>query len=267
MIGIIPAAGAGARIQPLGCSKELLPVGSRRSSSNGAERPKAIAEYLVERMIAAGAEQICMVISPEKSDIMRFFAEREYPVEIFYVVQNKPHGLCDAVFRAEPFIRDHRRVLIGLPDTVWFPVNSYECALDFSHSSVNLVLFPVDEPAAFDSVLCDPRGQVLKVEVKEPRAQSPWIWGAITATRDAMSALKELWRRRGCRDVYLGDLFNAFIAEGNSVRGIPCGETYIDIGTLSGYHRAQDFLRRQAETAPVRLARDKTEAVLLDERE
>ena len=29
MIGIIPAAGAGERIQPLGCSKELLPVGSR----------------------------------------------------------------------------------------------------------------------------------------------------------------------------------------------------------------------------------------------
>ncbi len=29
MIGIIPAAGAGLRIQPLGCSKELLPVGSR----------------------------------------------------------------------------------------------------------------------------------------------------------------------------------------------------------------------------------------------
>ncbi|HEY2232982.1 MAG TPA: nucleotidyltransferase family protein, partial [Candidatus Angelobacter sp.] len=27
MIGIIPAAGAGERIQPLGCSKELLPVG------------------------------------------------------------------------------------------------------------------------------------------------------------------------------------------------------------------------------------------------
>jgi len=66
MIGIIPAAGAGERIQPLGCSKELLPVGSRtftaenRDSLHGerSERPKAVAEYLVERMIAAGATQI-----------------------------------------------------------------------------------------------------------------------------------------------------------------------------------------------------------------
>ena len=69
MMGIIPAAGAGQRIQPLGCSKELLPVGSR--AVDGVQRPKAVAEYLVERMIAAGADQICMVISAEKTDIMR----------------------------------------------------------------------------------------------------------------------------------------------------------------------------------------------------
>ncbi|HWC18434.1 MAG TPA: hypothetical protein VG498_15540, partial [Terriglobales bacterium] len=88
MIGIIPAAGAGQRIQPLGCSKELLPVGSR--VVEGVERPKAVAEYLVERMIAAGAEQICMVISAEKTDLIRYFAERSYAAEIFYVLQQKP---------------------------------------------------------------------------------------------------------------------------------------------------------------------------------
>ena len=79
MMGIIPAAGAGQRIQPLGCSKELLPVGSRLI--DGVERPKAVAEYLVERMIAAGAEQICMVISAEKTDLIRYFAERNYAAE------------------------------------------------------------------------------------------------------------------------------------------------------------------------------------------
>src|SRR5213082_2270655 len=105
MLGIIPAAGAGQRIQPLGCSKELLPVGSRQIK--GVDRPKAVAEYLVERMIAAGAKQICMVISPEKTDVMRYFAERNYAAEIFYVVQQKPQGLCDALIRGEPFARPH----------------------------------------------------------------------------------------------------------------------------------------------------------------
>src|SRR3954471_2455807 len=127
MIGIIPAAGAGQRIQPLGYCKELLPVGSR--TVEGVERPKAVAEYLVERMIAAGAEQICMVVSAEKTDLIRYFAERSYAAEIFYVLQQKPRGLCDALFRAEPFARHHDRVLIGLPDTIWFPENGYMAAL------------------------------------------------------------------------------------------------------------------------------------------
>src|SRR6516162_5219323 len=107
MIGIIPAAGAGERIQPLGCSKELLPVGARKI--NGVERPKAVSEYLVERMIAAGVDEICMVISAEKSDIVRYFAARNFDAEIFYVVQHRPHGLCDALFRAEPFARRHNQ--------------------------------------------------------------------------------------------------------------------------------------------------------------
>ena len=107
MIGIIPAAGAGQRIQPLGCSKELLPVGSR--SVEGVQRPKAVSEYLVERMIAAGVQRICMVISAEKSDIVRYYAERDYAAEIFYVVQQKPAGLCDALFRAEPFVREEEQ--------------------------------------------------------------------------------------------------------------------------------------------------------------
>jgi len=42
MWGIIPAAGAGSRIQPLAFSKELLPVGSRLA--NGVERPCAVSE-------------------------------------------------------------------------------------------------------------------------------------------------------------------------------------------------------------------------------
>ena len=136
MIGIIPAAGAGQRIQPLGCSKELLPVGSR--VVDGVERPKAVSEYLVERMIAAGATQICVVISAEKSDIVRYFAERDYAAEIFYVVQQQPRGLCDALFRAEPFVRDDQTVLIGLPDTIWFPENAYTPAIN-QNADVNLV--------------------------------------------------------------------------------------------------------------------------------
>ena len=241
MIGIIPAAGAGHRIQPLGCSKELLPVGSR--FVDGAERPKAVSEYLVERMIAAGAGQICMIISAEKTDIIEYYAARDYAAEIFYVVQQTPRGLCDALFRAEPFARHHERVLIGLPDTIWFPENAYLPALTAQEADCNLVLFPVDQPSLFDAVVCDDLGFVEEVQVKSPDARSNWIWGAVTTTGDAFHRLKLLWESRHRSDEYLGELLNAFIAAGNAVRGTFCGETYMDVGTLEGYHNAQDYLR------------------------
>ena len=241
MIGIIPAAGAGQRIQPLGCSKELLPVGSR--IIHGVERPKAVSEYLVERMISAGATQICMVISAEKSDIVRYYAERDYNAEIFYVVQPRPQGLCDALFRAAPFASHHDQVLIGLPDTIWFPENAYRLPLQRDDADVNLVLFPVTDPSAFDAVVCDSQNYVLKVEVKQADAHSDWIWGAITATGSAFSALHSLWESRHRGDEYLGNLLNAYIAAGNPVRGYHVGESYMDVGTLEGYRQAQDFLR------------------------
>ena len=241
MIGVIPAAGAGQRIQPLGCSKELLPVGSR--VIEGVERPKAVAEYLVERMIEAGAEQICMVISGEKTDIVEYFAERRYAAEIFYVVQQEPEGLCDALFRAEPFACKHDAVLVGLPDTIWFPENAYRAALDLERAGVNLVLFPVNHPSQFDAVITDETGFVQEVEVKLPNAHSNWIWGAVTTSGEAFRALRLLWEARHREDEYLGHLLNAYITAGNVVRAVCPGEVYMDVGTLAGYRAAQDFLR------------------------
>ena len=240
MIGIIPAAGAGQRIQPLGCSKELLPVGSR--TIDGIERPKAVSEYLVERMIAAGADQICMVISAEKSDIVKYYAARDYAAQIFYVVQQRPQGLCDALFTAEPFTHSHDHVLIGLPDTIWFPENAYRPAVE-SGDGVNLVLFPVANPTVFDAVVADERGFVERVEVKQSDAHSHWIWGAVTATGGAFHALKLMWDARHREDEYLGHLLNAYMDAGNEVRCTYAGEHYMDVGTLEGYHAAQDFMR------------------------
>ncbi|MBV9669531.1 MAG: NTP transferase domain-containing protein [Acidobacteriales bacterium] len=250
MIGIIPAAGAGQRIQPLGFPKELLPVGSR--AIDGIERPKAVSEYLVERMIAAGADQICFIISAEKADIVKYYAERDYAAEIFYVVQQQPRGLCDALFRAEPFARMHKQVLLGLPDTIWFPENAYRASLDSlaRHSAdVDLLLFPVPNPQVFDAVCADEQGYVTQVEVKLADAHSHWVWGAVTATGDAFHALKLLWESRHRSDEYLGHLLNAFIGAGNSVRATYAGEHYMDVGTLEGYHAAQDYLRGRASRA------------------
>src|ERR687885_110545 len=116
MWGIIPAAGQGSRMQPLAFSKELLPVGSRAEGDR--ERPRAVSEYLVERLVLGGATRICFVISPGKSDILEYYGGSVFSADVFYAVQPRPAGLCDAVFRAAPLIGSGDDVLVDDDGTV-----------------------------------------------------------------------------------------------------------------------------------------------------
>jgi dTDP-glucose pyrophosphorylase len=244
--GIIPAAGAGSRIQPLAFSKELLPVGSRIDGD--AEHPRAVSEYLLERMIAGGATQICFVISPGKSDILEYFGGRVAGVDVVYVVQPRPAGLCDALFRAAPVIARARdeRVLIGLPDTIWFPENGFVRLPD---AGLSFLLFPVDEPQFFDAVVTGPEGAVREIQVKQPQPDSGWIWGAVKMDGAAFHALHALWHEPNRRDEYLGTLVNAFLARGGRAQGVRAGDSYVDVGTLHGYRRAIQLLSERQQSA------------------
>jgi dTDP-glucose pyrophosphorylase len=236
MWGIVPAAGRGSRIQPLAFSKELLPVGSR--SEGGTERPCAVSEYLVERMVRGGADKICFVISPGKSDIMQYFGACFGPTPIAYVVQPRPAGLCDAVFAASPVIERDAPVIVGLPDTVWFP----ETGLGHLPDDVlSFLLFPVDRPEFFDAVVLDGE-RVREIQVKQRNAASNWIWGAFKMPGHVFEALRQLWLARERQDEYFGTLVNAYLAEGGSAVGVKAGEAYVDVGTLHGYRSAMSLL-------------------------
>ena len=235
--GIIPSAGLGTRIQPLAFSKELLPVGTRME--NGSERPRAVSEYLLERMVAGGATHVCFVISPAKTDIMSYFGSHVQGVSICYAIQQNPVGLCDAVFSALPFISPGDEVAIGLPDTVWFPVNGFLLLPDHR---LSFLLFPVEHPELFDAVITNHDGLVEQILVKQPAPATHWVWGAFRMTGQELALLHELWERRARCDQYFGTLVNAYLAEGGCALGVKRGEQYVDVGTLHGYREAVRLL-------------------------
>jgi dTDP-glucose pyrophosphorylase len=237
MWGIVPAAGAGSRIQPLAFSKELLPVGSRLDGT--VERPRAVSEYLLERMIVGGATRICFVVGPGKSDILEYFGSSYASAHLAYVVQAKPAGLCDAIFQALPLVGDDEPVVVGLPDTVWFPADGLRRLGD---GALELLLFPVDRPELFDAVVIDEQGRVVEIEVKKKGARTRWVWGAFKMRGRTLRELAALWRARDGADAYVGTLVNAWIARGGRARGVPAGEAYVDVGTLHGYHEAISLL-------------------------
>lgn len=239
--GIIPAAGLGTRIQPLAFSKELLPVGIRHEKE--IERPRAVCEYLLDRMLCAGVTRICFVISSAKNDILSYFGGRVGAAPVCYAVQEKPAGLCDAIFTAYPFIRPEDEVLVGLPDTIWFPENGF-CFLPDRNFS--FLLFPVEHPELFDSVITDENDSVQAIQVKEIHPESQWVWGAFKLSGQELGNLRRLWWERNHRDQYFGTLVNAYLAQGAHAIGIKAGEKYVDVGTLHGYHEAVQVLREGA---------------------
>jgi dTDP-glucose pyrophosphorylase len=244
MWGIIPAAGAGTRIQPLAFSKELLPVGSSRDGD--LERPCAVSDYLVERLILGGADRICFVISPAKSDILAYYGPKISSAHTCYVVQPRPVGLCDAIFRALPLIAPNDVVMVGLPDTIWFPENAL-CELP--DDALSFLLFPVQQPQHFDAVVMDQNGNVQEIQVKKPDAASSWIWGAFKMPASIFRDLFDLWTRRREADLYVGTLVNAYLAEGGAAQAICAGASYLDVGTLHGYREAIRILGQKTAAA------------------
>lgn len=245
MWGIVPAAGRGSRIQPLAFSKELLPVGSRKDA--GVLRPCAVSEYLLERMVIAGADKICFVISPGKSDIVEYFGARFGKATIVYAVQEEPIGLCDAIFQAAPLIKPDEHVIIGLPDTIWEPATALSTLPD---AALSFLLFPVDRPEFFDAVVMDDCCRVREIEVKARDPHSHWIWGAFKLPGSVFADLYRLWLSRDPRDEYIGTLINAYLAQGGSAIGVKAGSSYVDVGTLNGYRAAMNVLAEEAEHEP-----------------
>lgn len=243
--GIIPAAGIGSRIQPLAFSKELLPVGSRLD--DGVERPRAVSEYVIDRMVLGGATKVCFVISPAKSDIIEYFGGGFGDVSFAYVVQPNAAGLCDAIFRALPLLGDEP-VVVGLPDTIWYPANALA---KLPEDRLSFLCFPVAEPQHFDAVVSDRDGRVWEIQVKQKEPASAWVWGAFKLPAGVLRELADLWREPGRGDVYIGTLVNEWLARGGQAWAVHAGSAYVDVGTLHGWRDAVRLLDgRASEDAP-----------------
>ncbi len=197
------------------------------------ERPRAVSEYLIERMVEAGTEKICFVISPGKSDIMNYFGGSALSAKMFYAVQQRPEGLCDAIFCALPLIPADEEVCIGLPDTIWFPPSALR---SLPEGVLSLLLFPVEHPERFDAVVTSSDNRVSKILVKSHAVETNWVWGALRMPGWVLTELHRIWLET--KDEYVGTLINTYLDRGGRALGLKLGECYVDVGTLNGYREA-----------------------------
>ncbi|BBO77670.1 nucleotidyltransferase [Desulfosarcina widdelii] len=252
LIGLLPAAGKASRIQPLPCSKELLPVGLQALGTGQGEdalRPKAISQYLLESMVRAGAGKAFIVINREKWDIPAYFGPgRLTGADLAYVVTDCPYGAPFSLRQAFPFVRD-ATVLFGFPDIRFTPVNAFSRLLEKqSASGADLVmgLYRASDPSKMDMVRLDRNGGIQGIDIKPAATTLTFTWiiavWSPTFTRFMQRALDDAeplvaeeynavpkGRRR---EYYVGNVIQTALDSGLNVASVIFDEgRYIDIGT------------------------------------
>ena len=111
MKALIPAAGHGTRFLPVTrvVPKEMLPVGA-----------KPAIQLIVEEALAAGADEVVIVVSPEKEIVRKYFdGDTALASRIRWAWQTEQRGLGHAVLQGAPLLAQEREpVLVLLGDAL-----------------------------------------------------------------------------------------------------------------------------------------------------
>ena len=219
MVGVLPAAGHAARLQPLAGSKELLELAGR-----------PVLDYAVERLRAGGAAEIRIVTRPDKGDV------RTHAHELgLTVVDAEPETLAESIATGADGLAADDVVLIDLPDSVWEPVDGLAALVEALEPGTDAVLavFRSTEPERGDVVEVDRDGAVHSVSVKPSEPAGDLVWGAVAARASALRSLR--------RHPHPGQLFDE-LAHGGRVRAVRFPGEFIDIGTKEALARARKEL-------------------------
>jgi len=233
--GSIPAAGAGARLQPLAYSKELALVDN-----------KAVIEHLLERMILSGIDKIFITIDPDKLDIPKYLSVKtKYKDNLVFIVKHENHSLTDDLLAPVKFLKNCDQLFFGLPDTVWFPENGFKI-IGKQKGDVVLGLFYSEHPEKFGSVTTDKNNNIVIIEDKKVNPKSNWVWGiGKIKVSCAKQILESLPQSVDPNKRLISDAINAYKKQ-SSVFGIKLKNgCYLDIGTKDDYKKAEMFIEKK----------------------
>ena len=219
IVGVIPAAGYGTRLQPLAGSKEMLPIGGR-----------PVMDYLVDRLRIGGCSQLRVVTRPEKTDVIAHAKELGAEVILGY-----PPTVSTSFVAGMDGLAHDDIVLIGFPDTLWEPEDGYRQLLHVIERvcDVALGLFRIEPSELRRSdvvVRGGPDGRIAGIDIKPAKPRSEWIWGCAAARVLTLSGLGDV--------AWPGEYFDLLCKEGRDLRGIPLSDVWLDVGTKAALNRA-----------------------------
>jgi dTDP-glucose pyrophosphorylase len=220
IVGVIPAAGYAARLQPLEGSKELLVAAG-----------KPVMDHVLDRMLAAGSTELRVVTRPEKRDVIDHAAGRGA-----HVVLAHPPTTAASFAAALTGLEPDDVVLLGWPDSIWEPFDGYVplVAAVEAGAGAALGLFRID-PADLrrsDVIRFGVDGEIEGIDIKPADPPSSWIWGCAAARAHALHSLGDA--------EWPGEYFDAILRAGVPMTAIRLSDRWIDIGTRDALARLDD---------------------------
>ena len=260
---IIPAAGIGSRFLPITKSipKEMLPLSN-----------KPAIQYIVQEALDAGISNMLIVLSPEKTVILDYFAcnhhldkvleeqgKTKYMESLYkileqaqfqYFIQNKPKGLANALLHAEAAIDKDEFFAVSLPDDIIFGSSPEiqhlkEIAERESATVIAVQEVPEDQISSYGIVgiknqISEHVYTISNLVEKPPINQAPSnlaIVGRYVFSQKLFKYIQNTPVSPTHGEVLLPETINLMIQNGEKVLAYKIQGTRYDIGTPEGWIR------------------------------
>ncbi len=222
---VIMAGGKGERLRPLTLTtpKPLLSVGN-----------KAIIDHNVDRLISYGVEHISVTVNYLAEQLEEHYKELHEGVKIECVREPKFLGTMGAVRLVKEF---HNDVVLVMNSDLFTDIDFEDMYLHFMENKADMSIAAVPYTVSIPFGICDLDGRDVKGIVEKPTYNYYANAGIYMLRREVLDTIPE-------NEFYNAtDLIDALVQKKSKVIRYPLKGTWIDIGSMSEYQKANDLIK------------------------